>query len=266
MKKISLLSLFAVLVLFQSCKKDNSDWTFEQDNAIATEMLQDVYKQVDGMAQSDGKLKTCALATLSDTLGNFPNTLTIDFGTGCTGQDLRTRSGKIIASFTGRWRTPNSEITVTTDNYKVNGYAVNGTTTIRNNGFNNNGNLSYTVTTTNGTVTDTAGQSIQWNASTTYEWVAGMSTDFVNNGINGIYDDVYHITGSANGVNRNGNAYTANITYRLEKALACRWIKSGTIEISPANGDPRTLDFGNGDCDASATFRFRQWTLNFLMP
>lgn len=269
--KLFTYTFFGVItasLLLSSCfKRDNSDWTFTQDNSISSELFQDVYKQVDETAQSDGNLKSCANVTLSDTLGNFPNTVTIEFDSaGCLGTDGRTRSGMIEATFSGRWRDTGTSVTITLTNYTVNDYQLEATATITNNGNNNSGNLSYTVAVTNGQITDPDGNVMQWDGSTTYEWVAGQSTDFASNGLSGIEDDVYHITGSANGVNRNGTPYTSTITNHLVRKLSCKWITEGTIEVEPQNGDIRTIDFGNGDCDATVTFSFQQWSLNFILP
>ena len=221
---------------------------------------------MDETAQTDGGLKSCAIVTMTDTLGNFPNTVTVDFGSGCLGTDGRMRSGVLAAEFSGPWRDANTVVTVTTTEYIVNGYKVSGTITMTNNGTNGAGNINYTVAVSNGVVADTSGNTIQWNGSTNYEMVVGAATDFASNGISGITDDVYHITGSANGVNRNGSPYTAVITERLVRDLSCKWITDGTIELTPQNGDPRTLNFGDGACDANVSFTFKQWTWNFILP
>ncbi len=264
----SFLGVLCISLFLSSCVQEgNRDWTFTQDNSVSSELFQDVYKQVDETAQSDGSLKSCANVTLSDTLGNFPNTVTIEFDTaGCLGNDGRTRQGIIEAEFSGRWRDANTTVTITMTNYIVDNHLIEGTATITNNGTNAAGNISYTVTINNGQITDPNGNVMQWNGSTTYEWVAGQSTDFASNGLSGITDDVYHITGSANGVNRNGTPYTANITNHLVRDLSCKWITAGTIEVEPQNGDPRTIDFGTGDCDATVSFSFQQWSLNFILP
>ena len=77
--------------------------------------------------------------------------------------------------------------------------------------------------------------------------IAGASTPFVRN------DDIYRITGTANGVNINGVSYTANIVQPLRRAISCQWVESGTVEITPANLATRTLDFGSTGCDNQAT-------------
>jgi hypothetical protein len=261
-----ILSILALSLSLGSCKKDNSDWSSEQDNALASELFQDIYKQLDEAAQSEGSLKSCATITISSIDTIFPKTVTIDFGSGCAGSDGRIRSGSINAIFSGRWRNVGTVVSISTNNYFVNGYAVSGNVTITNNGRNSSNNISYTVNVTNGTISDANNNSHQWNGTTTYEWVQGESTTFFTNGLSGITDDVYHITGSSSGTNRNGRNYTALITERLVRALNCKWITDGTIEITPDNADTRTINFGNGNCDAVVTLSLRNWSSNFVLP
>ena len=70
-------------------------------------------------------------------------------------------------------------------------------------------------------------------------------------------DDVFEITGSAEGVNRRGHAYTATITEPLIRQRDCRWLVDGTIEFTVTTETEtltRTIDYGypNGECDNRA--------------
>ena len=78
------------------------------------------------------------------------------------------------------------------------------------------------------------------------EWIEGEDTQI------NILDDVYEITGTANGLTSKQKEYTITITKALNVAVNCPWIRSGTIDISadPAN---ITVDYGTGECDAEAT-------------
>jgi hypothetical protein len=75
--------------------------------------------------------------------------------------------------------------------------------------------------------------------------VAGQNTPQLS-------DDAYDITGSANGINRKGNAFTATITTALHVQAGCPYIESGVVEHT-VNNKTYTLDFGNGTCDNQAT-------------
>ena len=78
-------------------------------------------------------------------------------------------------------------------------------------------------------------------------------------------DDVYSITGTASGTGFDGTAFTSNITNPLIVALNCHWIEKGTIVFTPSGKLPRTIDFGNGDCDANATITIAGATFNIVL-
>ena len=67
-----------------------------------------------------------------------------------------------------------------------------------------------------------------------------------------IWDDIYYISGSSNGINSNNRSYTITITDQLEKQMGCKWVKSGSMQIQPENLNTRILDFGDGTCDNDA--------------
>lgn len=267
MKKLMILS-FALLTIVSCKKKDEAvedpDWASSTDQAIANALWQDIYKQVDEEAQSEGTTgaRTCGTVSFSST--TFPTTLTIDFGTGCLGNDGRVRKGKIEALFTGPWRDSATVVTVNPINYFVDLYSVSGTKRIENIGK-VNGNTTYNVAVTNGQIVDPNGATFTWNSNIKYKWIAGEATTFLTDGINGILDDVYLIEGAYNGVNRNGISFTANTTTDIRKELNCKWPVSGGLSLTPQGLPTRTIDFGNGACDNDATVSVSGFTFTVQM-
>lgn len=253
--KYALFGTCIGILSLSSCQKETQDWSYSTDDALSQAAFQDVYTQVSETSEGEDNLRSgCATITLANSIGTFPNTVTIDFGTGCTStHDLRTRKGKIIATYTDRWRTTGSTITIQLEDYEVDGYQVEGSATIVNDGTNSDGQLSYTNTITGGKVTDPNGANLTWEGTRIYTWIEGQNTSFLTDGISGITDDIYSITGQSSGTTRNGNSYTSSITSPLVRKLSCRWLVSGIIEVTPNVGSVRSIDFGNGDCDASAT-------------
>ncbi|MEO7960445.1 MAG: hypothetical protein ABIR19_02795 [Ginsengibacter sp.] len=65
-------------------------------------------------------------------------------------------------------------------------------------------------------------------------------------------DDVFQITGDAHGSSSNNNSWTAEITDPLIKKNGCRWLSKGVVSIS-INNNKGLLDYGSGDCDNNAT-------------
>jgi len=180
-----------------------------------------------------------------DTTSN-PKTVLIDFGNDeCIGNDGRIRKGKLNITYTGRYREEGTVITITPENYTVNGNLVQGQKTITNLGLNSNGQLHFAIA-VNGSVTAPGAWTISWMANRTRTWVEGQSTTILS-------DDVYEITGSCSGVNRNGVSYTSSITQALRAKLNCAWLVSGSITLQPQDHETRYIDFGNGACDSRFT-------------
>ncbi|GAB4257281.1 MAG: hypothetical protein Kow0079_14470 [Vicingaceae bacterium] len=281
MKKIALYSLVLTIGFFSACKKAklNKQTTTTADNSTAENLFNDVKRVVEEAANDEGQsaklagstgytFGSCATVTVSpawnDTI--WPKTMTIDFGsTNCTGYYGVKRRGKLVVTMTDRYRNAGSKLTVTPVNYYVNDYKVEGTKTLTNNGRNSAGNLTYTVNVTNAKVTSPDGDVVTWNSTRTNEWIAGESTTLFTNGFSGICDDVYLITGSANGVNREGRSFTVTITEPLRKEICCRWIVSGKLEIQPQDLKKREVDFGNGACDAQVEVKIGKRTYNIVM-
>lgn len=273
-----------MVISITSCRKDkktiDSDTFSSQDNSTAENLFADVKKVVEEVANDEGESNkkgdkankysfgSCATVSITPTWADttWPKTLTIDFGTtNCTGYYGVNRRGIITVNLTGRYRDPGTVLTVSLNNYYVNDYKVEGTKTLTNNGRNSNNNLSYSVNVTGGKIIDPNGKSIQWASSYTSEWVEGESTNLFTDGISGLCDDVYLITGGGNGINRNGLAFSANIISPLRKEICCRWIVSGSYEIIPSGLSKRVADFGNGTCDNSATVTINGNTYNIKM-
>lgn len=268
-----MLFILTISMVTLSCRKDekedevNNETTTAQDNAISQNMFDDVKKVVEETANDEGNTSkagyffgTCAAVTIVPAWidsTTWPKTMTIDFGTtNCTGNDGINRRGKLIVTLTDRYRNAGSVLTVQPQNYFVNDHQVEGTKTLTNNGRNASNNLTFSVQVTNGKITFPTGGYTTWNSTRTNEWIAGDTTSWFTHGLSGLCDDVYLITGSANGINRLGLAYTVNITSPLRKEICCRWIVSGMLDIIPSGLPTRSVNYdpGNtGNCDAIAS-------------
>lgn len=280
-KKILLTGLAAIAaltVVLTGCRRNNDSTLSSSNNAFAEAMFDDVYKQIDEAASQEGDLnKTegsynlltsqCATVTLENiTQGQeWPKRLTIDFGTSnCVGLDGRARRGKIICEFDGLYRDEGTEIVTTLDDYYVNDNHIEGTKRVVNGGRNSDNNLYYTITVEGATITTPDG-TIEWESSRTRTWVEGENTTFWTDGIAGLLDDVYEITGNASGTNINGSPFTVEVIQPLRVQIGCRWVTAGTLELTPNNLATRTVDYGYGNCDNAATVEVNGHTYNFTM-
>lgn len=247
----ALLLLACSALAITACRKDKDndldlDYTSASDNARAEDVFADMLTQVDKAMDDNGLRDACDPVVTFDTTAN-PHTMTVDFGTvDCTAQNGRERRGRILVSWTGRYRDVGTVITITPDDYYVNGNHVQGTKTVTNLGPNSDGNLQFSVV-VNGTLTAADGSwTATHHAQRTRTWIQGEDTP-------GLLDDVYLITGGGNGVNRNGTAYAVSITSALRVAIGCPFITQGTVSITPEGRPVRTIDYGNGSCDGTFT-------------
>ncbi len=271
--KIAFASLFIAALAFTACQKSGllpnaEDTQLATDNARMDNESDNIGSVINAIAYSNGMssigqktegpggvfgnitLPACATVTI-DTISN-PKSITVDFGSSpclCDQWDNLYRQGVIKATWTGAYRDPGTVITIVTTNFyrgiatdQMDKYDVNRTVT--NMGPNANGNLQFhIVTTINVSYFD--GTTSNWSADKMREWIQGESTKDIS-------DDVFVITGSVSGTNRNGIPVSATITTPLTKN-ACTWFVSGVVEITRGTMPTITLDYGNGNCDNLAT-------------
>ena len=246
--------LFPVFLclIFSSCRKEerDRDQSAMLDFTIAKTMFDDAFQIVDEIAdETDGIRSTpsCVESITVDTTTS-PKSILIDFGnTTCTDIVGTRRQGQILVTFTGRYRDVGTQIVITPINYQVNNYILTGTKTITNMGLNESELPYFNVEVINGKVSSSNNDfQSTWNSNMVRTWTEGSLTVFLQ-------DDAYSVTGTAEGVDRNGNAYELTITRPLEFSFVCPWIYYGKFELQPEGKSLRTLDYGNGVCDNNAT-------------
>ena len=283
--------LFLCSMLIVACQKDDvqevsgeeENLQSAEDQATADAAFSDAFDMVDEEAKTHGDLdgftttksaevrNECAEVTMEmsgDRPNIFPVTLTINYGEGCTTDRGREITGKVITTFSDRIRKEGATRTIEFEDFSINGFKITGTKTITNNGVNDEGKFSYTVTLRNGTVTTPAGKVIEHQFTRTRTWVEGMDTNFANDGRAGILDDVWEITGAMEGVNRNGVAYKARVTTPLRREVDCRWLTSGVLEVTSDKhpGITVSIDYGDGSCDNDAVASAGDRTRDIKLP
>jgi len=264
---------------FLACKKDSkadSDTTPAQDNSLAESNYNDVNTMVDAsanagvsfsfrtatndnVAREENIMGGCTTVTIDTVSTN--RTITIDFGTtNCLCADSRYRRGKILATWTGKYREAGTVVNITFDNYFVNDNQIKGTHKTTNMGLNTANHLVYKIEVAGSIVKANNGGTITWASTRNREWVEGSSTPL------NILDDTYSITGSASGTNASGDSYTITITQALVRKMSCYWFESGKVEVTPAGRLTRSLDYGSSGCDNKATVTIAGTVYNVLLP
>lgn len=275
MRTIFRIGIISVLLLTaSSCRKELTESVLSaQDNAAMETEYSEIYDVVSDYISNDSKTgKTDDLVLPSGATVTFIDSLlydgdgiafTIDYGPlqhggsnqGILCRDERYRAGKIQVGMTNRWSQTPCVVTIaisSSDNYYVgNGtkmYKLTGLKTIT-----RTSGSSYSVEVTNATLQRENGVA-NWNSNriVTQTYDAGI----------GPWNDVYQITGTASGTNKNGEAFTVEITTPLKKKIATSCLStfvSGELLLTNSNGKVLSVNYdtyGNEACDKTATVTF----------
>jgi hypothetical protein len=264
-KAILMITALAVFTLFSCVKLKNqiesTSADLADDDAVTNVAFDDVFNTVDyatttmenllglkGAFESEVVLAdSCPTITITNPVtGIWPKTITVNYGTGCTGFYGSTRSGKIIIVVTDKRSVVGATRTVTFDNYFFNGNKVEGTKVLTTMPLHGQ-NPVFSIKLTGGKLTLPNGKTIERTIDHQREWIAGWNTP------KNVWDDEYLITGIASGKGINGNAYTNTILTALHWTRVCEFIVSGSVKFERAGVEPVVLDYGTGSCDAKAT-------------
>ncbi|HYC39344.1 MAG TPA: hypothetical protein VEB63_02565 [Chitinophagaceae bacterium] len=286
---ISTLFLSSVLLLLNSCEREDSQAATEQEvtaSRVSTEadgeaevifngLFDDalgVNNQVGmggtgifgrNMANVPGETGetmrpgSCPTVRITHPTNHFfPVHVVLDFGSGCIGRDGRHRRGKILITYTNRLTIPGAVAETTFDGFYVDSIHVEGVHRIENTGSLVPPARSFKVDVIHGKLTKPNGDYTEWDSHKEIVQIEGLLTpDFP-------HDDIFRITGHAEGNVRRGNLlvrWTSNIREPLIKRFNCRWLVKGVVRTvrGPNTNHPwvAELDFGYptpGTCDNQA--------------
>ena len=228
-----------------------ADFAEDDVNELVIDLMDDIrFGSTTGEVANDnnrfrpfaGKI-SCAEISIS--LAN--KEIIIDFGEGCESSDGLVRSGKVIINFTDARHVSGAVITTTFENFIVNDIGVEGSRTLTNISDGTEGQRAFEINIENGKITfpDETFRTI--SGTKTRVWDIDESSREVT----------LTVSGSVEGVNRNGEPYQHTITEDLIYKKSCRRVGakvavSGIRNITKA-GLTYIIDYGNGDCDNIAT-------------
>jgi hypothetical protein len=262
--------------MFYSCSKDDSpdnttppdDLTAQELTAariqsdlvfddVSSEVLQVTLNGTTGAASTTSA--ACATVTISpQDLTTWPKTITIDYGsTGCTGINGWVRKGKISYTLTKLPRETGAVVNVSFDNYFVNGYKLEGSYSITNNGS-TDANLNITTRLVNGKITYPDGKWYTRTSTINWQQVAGSATASV-------LDDEFNVTGEAVIKSSANNELITSSKTPLLRKVTCGNFVSGQLNVA-YNGIAGVLDFGGGTCDKKATLSLGTRNYEVTLP
>jgi hypothetical protein len=270
------LAAVASLGFVFSCSDDEPEFSTEASYAAEETSIDAYYADADDMAgvavaeseeTEGGKIspgartleinddRFCGVSVTLDLDLSLPlmpvGDITIDFGNACEDPNGNVRRGKINVHFRGRKFRPGSVISISFENYEINGARLNGTRTLT--------NLQTSTVEAPKFQIELVDGSVSWNGKT-----ATREHCFVTTWDRGIIlapgDDQLKIsqcsgaTVAAEGINRNGIHYKVFIEEELVYKRGCPMAVSGIKKFIEVNsGKEILIDYGNGTCDRNIT-------------
>lgn len=172
--------------------------------------------------------------------GDFPKTITLDYGEETELENGRIISGLVEIVISAPMNTEGATRTVTFTDFSVDSLLVNGTITKTVVSV-DDGRVVHIVRDLVVTLPD--GTEVECYAELERTWNRGMGTPF------NFSDDQMSITGFANCMDSDGNEYRREIRQALQLRGDCRYIAEGEVMYS-ANGLAfGSLNYGDGTCD-----------------
>jgi hypothetical protein len=271
--KIMAVAVILSIGIF-ACKKDetpsptpntagptNEDVSSSEDDALVESLFESTQNVVDeGLEESDNPslrklLKrpgNCADANI--TINDVAGTATVVYTfAGETCDDGRTRSGSItLVANKKSFRENGAVLTMTFDNYKVDGHSISAKRVITNKAAvdaTTGRYQSVIVTGADGTgsatITKPDGTKIMWHAEKTRKQIAGADT-------RSKFDDKFEISGEQGGTSSKGHVYLTTVSSATPVVLDNSCLKyrvvSGVRTVT-RNGKTFTINYGDGTCD-----------------
>lgn len=274
--KLNYLMVLAACAMMTmvSCKKDDpatvvvtkeDGYAVASDDANAGDSYDEVYNECDEVVALEEANKYANSTDLKSASVNgtrkvtvtkgggdstvYPKIITIEY-TNWFGKNGRKKNGTITITQSAKMWKPGAIRTIALTAFVINdSIKVEGVKTITNKGL-VNGKPTMEVKLEDGKVTNlNTGKYVTLEFTRTRTWSQGFDTPL------NIWDDIYTINGSSNGVNKRGLNFVSTIaaTNPLEIKVGCPWIRKGTITIVIEGSKTVTIDFGTGSCDKKFT-------------
>lgn len=200
-------------------------------------------------SETQNRIEVPACMSVTKTTSGNQVTKVIDFGEGCQLANGVTYGGQIYVVYTWDNELRQANIVVETENLKVNDLMIAGRKEIvRSWPAEGTDGAPNSVVETNLTVSHSSGLNAVVTGVTTREWIAGFGS--------GTWGDNVVLIGGNRSVttylnDREIASYQMEITDKLRREWACRFIVSGVLKVSKSDFSC-TLNYGEGQCDSKA--------------
>jgi hypothetical protein len=274
-KLASLIFCTIALSILSSCSKEKETIKpinqAPQSEQLFSTTLDEIINVVSAVQTSgssfkdlaENELLSCGVTNIDTS--TLPYVYTIDFGTGCTSSNGKTRSGKIVVTFDNKkMMTIGAAANINFQNYKVDNFEIVGDFFIQNKAYNDNNNLVFGLQfDIEGRLESSLSNVLTMKSVSTieYEWVEGIGTPTIE-------DDKFAANGHFIGKDENGVNYAAHINKPIVKSRSTTcspFFISGKIEYTQNNQPDVFIDYGGLTCDDIATVTINGQTQTIVL-
>ena len=253
--KNNILIVIALIISFVSCKDENVIHSVNQQNLQSShdyllfeKTLFDIEREIEHALIATGTTKNLPMYISLNADSTDQDTLIINFGEENYLHLGHLKRGEIISIYNKFIYNSNSQITTTFNNFYINNNLIQGKMYLENNGSNQNGFPEFSLTvdsmsmyTNNGSIDISNGNYIK-------QLVSGYNTQYQ------YLDNIYKLTGNAQGNSSNNNNFSIEISDSLNMNLSCFEsssciITGGTSMLIPDGYEERIINYGDNTCD-----------------
>ena len=255
LKNNNIFIIAGLIISFMSCKDENVIHSVNQQNLQSShdyllfeKTLFDIEREIEHALIATGTTKNLPMYISLNADSTNQDTLIINFGEENYLHLGHLKRGEIISIYNKFIYNSNSQITTTFNNFYINNNLIQGKMYLENNGSNQNGFPEFSLTvdsmsmyTNNGSIDISNGNYIK-------QLVSGYNTQYQ------YLDNIYKLTGNAQGNSSNNNNFSLEISNSLNMNLSCYEsssciITGGTSKLIPDGYEERIINYGNNSCD-----------------
>ena len=255
LKNNNIFIIAGLIISFMSCKDENVIHSVNQQNLQSShdyllfeKTLFDIEREIEHALIATGTTKNLPMYISLNADSTDQDTLIINFGEENYLHLGHLKRGEIISIYNKFIYNSNSQITTTFNNFYINNNLIQGKMYLENNGSNQNGFPEFSLTvdsmsmyTNNGSIDISNGNYIK-------QLVSGYNTQYQ------YLDNIYKLTGNAQGNSSNNNNFSLEISDSLNMNLSCFEsstciITEGTSRLIPDGYEERIINYGNNSCD-----------------
>ena len=255
LKNNNIFIIAGLIISFMSCKDENVIHSVNQQNLQSShdyllfeKTLFDIEREIEHALIATGTTKNLPMYISLNADSTDQDTLIINFGEENYLHLGHLKRGEIILIYNKFIYNTGAQITTTFNNFYINNNLIQGKMYLENNGSNQNGFPEFSLTvdsmsmyTNNGSIDISNGNYIK-------QLVSGYNTQYQ------YLDNIYKLTGNAQGNSSNNNNFSLEISDSLNMNLSCFEsssciITEGTSKLIPDGYEERIINYGNNSCD-----------------